>query len=290
VAAEALSVRRRLIVSADDFGMSAGVNAGIERAHREGILKQASLMVSGEGAVEAVGIALRTPSLAVGLHLVLVQGRAALPHHALPDLTDSAGMLPDAPVASGVRYFFSPRLREQVRREVLAQLDAFNATGLPLSHVDGHLTIHVHPVVLELLCEVRQRYGIRFVRLPLEPLAPSLAFDRRSLPRKLGEALIFGVVARWARRKLRRAGIGFADRMFGMHQTGHVSEDYLLHLLPRLGPGITELYCHPGVTDAEIRRWTPAYERDAELVALTSPRVREAAAREGIELLSYRDL
>lgn len=279
---------RRLIVSADDFGMSAGVNAAVERAHRHGILTQASLMVNGEAASEAVALALRTPSLAVGLHLVLVQGKPTLPPHAVPDLVDRDGMLPMAPIASGMRYFFSPKLREQVRREVIAQLDAFTATGLPLSHVDGHLTIHMHPVVLDLLCELRARYDIRCIRLPREPLRPSLAFDRAHLGRKLGEAMIFALLSRWAVKRLERHGLLHADRLFGMHQTGHVSESYLLHLLPQLEPGLTELYCHPGVTDAEIRRWTPDYDRAGELDALTSGRVRAVLSAAGVELTSYR--
>jgi len=281
---------RRLIVSADDFGMSAGVNVGVARSHADGILTQTSLMVNGDAAAEAVAIALRTPSLAVGLHLVLVQGRATLPPHAIPALAAGDGMLPVHPIRSGIRFFFSPALREQLRREVIAQLDAFAATGLPLSHVDGHLTIHLHPVVLDVLCEVRARYGIHWVRLPLEPLAPSLSFDRRFLTRKLGEAAIFTILSRYARTRLARHGIHYADRMFGMHQTGHVSEAYLLHLLPQLGPGLTELYCHPGETDAEIRRWTPSYERDGEIAALTSARVRDAIRSDGIELTSYREL
>lgn len=281
---------RRLIVSADDFGMSSGVNTGVLRGHTQGILTQASLMVNGEAAAEAVAIALRTPTLAVGLHLVLVQGRASLPSHAIPGLVDGEGMLPMAPIRSGIRYFFLPRLREQVRREVRAQLDAFAATGLPLSHVDGHLTIHMHPVVLDVLCDLRQRYGIRSIRLPREPLRPSLEFDRRHLGRKLGEAAIFSLLSRFARARLEKHGIRHADRMFGMHQTGHVSEAYLEHLLPQLEPGLTELYCHPGVSDDEIRRWTPDYDRDGELAALTSPRLRTTVAAAGIELTSYRDM
>lgn len=282
--------RRRLIVSADDFGMSGGVNAAVARAHAHGILTQASLMVNGLAASEAVAESLRAPSLAVGLHLVLVQGRSTLPPHALPGLVGSDGMLPIDPVRSGMRFFFLSRLREEVRREVVAQLEAFAATGLPLSHVDGHLTIHMHPVVLDLLCDLAPRFGIRSVRLPLEPLGPSLAFDRRSLGRKLGEAAVFGLLARWARARLARRGIHHADRMFGMHQTGHVAEAYLLHLLPRLGPGVSEIYCHPGETDEEIRRWTPTYDRAGELAALLSPRVREEIERQRIELTSYRAL
>jgi len=270
--------------------MSAGVNAAVERAHSEGVLTQTSLMVNGAAASEAVAVAVRSPTLAVGLHLVLVQGRASLPPHDIPELVDSDGMLPTAPIWSGVRYFFSPRLREQVRREVLAQLEAFASTGLPLSHLDGHLTIHMHPVVLDIICEVHQRYAIRCVRLPLEPVAPSLDFDRRFLGRKLREAAIFHVLARYARARLRKCGILYADRMFGMHQTGHVNEAYLLHLLDRLDEGVSELYCHPGVTDAEIRYWTPDYDRDGELAALVSPRVKEAIASRGITLTSYCEL
>lgn len=282
--------RRRLIVSADDFGMSAGVNAAVLRAHTEGVLTQASLMVAGEAAAEAVAVALRQPALAVGLHLVLVQGRSTLAPRELPALVGDDGMLPVNPIRSGIRYFFLSRLRDQLRREIEAQLDAFAATGLPLSHVDGHLTIHVHPVVLDILCELAPRHGIRHVRLPREPLAPNLAFDRRALGRKAAETIVFGFLARWARKRLARAGIRHADRMFGMHQSGQVNEAYLLHLLPRLGPGLTELYCHPGEMDDEIRRWTPDYDRDGELEALRSARVRAAVEREGIELVSYAAL
>jgi len=281
---------RRLIVSADDFGMSPGVNAGVLRAHRDGILTETSLMVNGAAASEAVGMAQRTPSLGVGLHLVLVQGRPALPPHAIPGLVDAAGMLPMEPIPAGVRYFFVPALRQQVRREIAAQLDRFAASGLPLSHVDGHLTIHMHPFVLDVLCQLAPRYGLRAMRLPLEPLRHSIGFDRRFLGRKLGEGFIFSILGRYARRVLLRHGIRFPRRMYGMHQTGHISEEYLLHILPRLRPGVTEIYCHPGITDDEIRRWTPTYERDRELEALTSPRVRETIEREGIELIRYRDL
>lgn len=281
---------RRLIVSADDFGMSRGVNAGVVRAHRDGILTETSLMVNGTAAAEAVAVALRTPALGVGLHLVLVQGRPALPAYAVPGLVDGAGMFATQPVAAGLRYFFARPLRAQLRREIAAQLDRFESAGLPLSHVNGHLTLHAHPVVLDLLCALAPRYGVRAMRVPLEPLRHSIGFDRRFLGRKLGEGLVFAVLGRWVRARLRRQGIRFPARMYGMHQSGHVTEDYLLHLIPRLPPGVSEIYCHPGVTDDEIRRWTPSYDRDAELAALTSRRVRAAIERHGIELIRYRDL
>jgi len=282
--------RRRLIVCADDFGMSPGVNAAVLRAHCEGIVTEASLMVTGAAAAEAVAMALRTPTLGVGLHLVLAQGYPVSPPHAVPDLVDGAGMFPSEPVRLGLRYFFAPGLRESLEREIAAQLERFRDSGLPLSHVDGHLTLHVHPVVLDILCSLKERFGIRAMRLPIEPLRHTLSFDRRAMGRRAFEGLVFSILGRYARARMRRHGICHPDRMYGMHQSGHISEAYLLHLIPRLGPGTTELYCHPAVADEEVRRWTPDYDRGRELAALTSPRVRAAIDAAGIELIRYCDL
>jgi hopanoid biosynthesis associated protein HpnK len=286
-----VSAVRRLIVAADDFGLSAGVNAGIIRAHRDGILTDASLMVNGQAFAAAVELARAHPTLSVGLHLMLLQGYAAAPPAEIPRLAGPDGRFGDQPIWGGMRFFFAPGARAQIRREVTAQLDKFLASGLPLSHVDGHLTIHVHPVVLETLIGLAHRYGIRAVRLPREPLAPALRYDRRHPLRKSFEATVFTLLSRWARPRLERAGVRYPDRMFGLHQTGHVSEDYVLAVLAALPPGVNELYCHPAVLDDEARRWRPAeYESEQELAALTSPRVREAIERAGIERISYRDL
>jgi hopanoid biosynthesis associated protein HpnK len=286
-----VSAPRRLIVAADDFGMSAGVNGGIIRAYRDGILTEASLMVNGQAFAEATELARANPGLSVGLHLMLVQGRCAAPPATIPLLADAHGLFGNAPVWAGMRFFFIPGIRAQLRREIVAQLDKFLATGLPLSHVDGHLTIHMHPVVVDVLIDVCQRYGIRAVRLPREPLAPALRFDRRHLLRKLFEATSFTALSRWALPRLRRAGLQYPDRMFGLHQTGRVSEEYLLWVLANLPPGVNEIYCHPAVVDDEVRRWRPAdYESERELAALTSARVRAAVEQGGIELITYRDL
>lgn len=287
----AVSSRRRLIVSADDFGMSAGVNAGIIRAHRDGILTEASLMVNGQACAEAVELARANPRLSVGLHLTLLQGNAIAPPVEIPRLAGPDGRFGDQPIWGGLRFFFAPGARAQVRREVTAQLDAFLATKLPLSHVDGHLTIHMHPVVMATLVDTCDRYRIRAVRLPREPLPTALRYDRRHLLRKCFEATVFNLLSRWALPRLQRAGMRYPDRMFGLHQTGHVSEEYVLAVLAALPPGVNELYCHPAIIDDEARRWRPAdYESEQELAALTSPRVRAAIERAGIELISYREL
>jgi hopanoid biosynthesis associated protein HpnK len=282
---------RKLIVSADDFGLSPGVNAGIIAAHREGILTNASLMVCGAAAVEAVELARAAPTLAVGLHLVLLQGRAATAAAEIPDLVEADGMFGSNPLTTGFRYFFSLRLRSQLEREIRAQLDRYAATGLPLSHVDGHVNIHMHPTVLAILLDLAPSYRVGAIRLPREPLATSLRLDRRATGRKLVESLVFRALSAHAARKLRARGIRHPDHLFGLHQSGRMTEDYLLGVLNALPDGITEIYCHAGISDEEARRWRPAdYDSAAEMAALCSPRVRAALRDWGIEPISYRQL
>jgi hopanoid biosynthesis associated protein HpnK len=280
--------RKRLIVSGDDFGLSPGTNFGIIKAHRDGILTNASLMVNGAAFAEAVELARATPSLSVGLHLVLVQGRATSAPQDIPDLVDDAGLFRSNAPAAGFRYFFVPRLRQQIEREIGAQLEKYLGTGLPLSHVDGHLNIHMHPSVFAILLKLASRYGIRAMRLPREPWRLSLRLDRRERRRKLLEALIFRNLTRFARPRLAAHGIRHPEQMFGLHQSGHITEPYLLGVLQQLPLGITEVYGHPALVDAEARRWRPAdYESEAEVAAFTSGRVRAALRADNIELANY---
>ena len=285
---------RRLIVSGDDFGAAREVNAGIIHAHREGVLSSASLMVAGSAVDEAVELARAHPGLAVGLHLVLTQGRPTAPPADIPALVRPDGSFGDVPVLTGFAYaqvWASRSGRRQLRREVDAQLDAFCTTGLELAHVDGHCNMHLHPMILPILLELAPRYGVRAVRLTRDPIGPALRHDASHLGRKLAEGIVFGALASWAAPRLRAAGIRFADRVLGMHQTGAVDEDYLLAVLRDLPEGTTEIYCHPAVGSApEMARHQPGYRHEMEVRALTSPRVREAITAAGVEVVSYRDL
>jgi chitin disaccharide deacetylase len=159
--------RRRLVVNGDDFGLAPEVNRAIVRAHRDGILTSTSLMVTGDAAADAVRLARENPGLAVGLHLVLAQGRPAATPDTIPRLVAAGGAFRREPVTTGIRYawsFLSRAGRVQLRREVEAQLAAFAATGLRLAHVDGHLNMHLHPMVLPILIDLAPRFGIRAVR------------------------------------------------------------------------------------------------------------------------------
>ena len=285
---------RRLVVTADDFGAAPEVNASVVRAHRDGILTSTSLMVTGDAVEDAVRLARETPTLAVGLHLVLAQGRPAAPRAEIPDLVAADGAFRRAPVSTGLRYawqYLSSTGRAQLWREIEAQLTAFTATGLRLAHLDGHLNMHLHPMVLPILLELAPRYGIRAMRLSREDLGAALRYDRSHFPRKLAEGVVFHALAAYAAPRLRAAGIAAADRVYGMHQTGHVDEGYLLALVSALPPGLSEVYCHPaeGVAPA-MAPYQQGYDHAGELAALTSARVREAVRARGVELVSYAQL
>jgi len=278
-------------VNGDDFGLSQRVNAGILHAHQHGILTNTSLMVTGSAWEAAVALACQTPSLQLGLHLTLVQGKAVLPHRTIPSLTDGDGNFLNNPTLAGLRYFFSPRARTQVRDECRAQIERFLATGLPLAHLDGHVNIHMHPVVFDSLLGLAEEYGVQAMRITREDLACSLTLDARHRLRKRWESFIFSRLASRAEQKLRASDIVFPDALFGLHQSGALDEAYLLGLLPRLQMGTTELYCHPAFLPCPaVQRWAPTYQRDTELAALTSSAVQHSVREQNIQLIGYRDL
>jgi hopanoid biosynthesis associated protein HpnK len=278
-----------LIVNADDFGLSSGANRGIIKAWREGILTSASLMVGGKAFAEAVDLARANPALQVGLHLTLVQGRAVREHQGLPSITDPQGNFTDDSVLAGMRYFFLKPLRPLLYREIEGQIVTFRETGLPLSHIDGHLNIHMHPVVFDILLELMPRHGITSFRLSRERLGVDLRLAPRRYLGKAADAFIFSRLSVRCRPGLERLGITFADEVKGLLNSGRMTEDYLINALDHLQEGMTEIYFHPGChPDDELRGRMPDYRHEEELAALTSFRVKEKVKGLGIRVLNYR--
>jgi hopanoid biosynthesis associated protein HpnK len=275
----ATPVPRRLIVNADDFGRSHSINQAVIRAHREGILTTASLMVNEPGLEEAVALAKQNPKLGVGLHLTLLCGHAALPPEKIPGLVNPSGEFSNNPVSAGFRYFFNRSLREQLRAEIHAQFARFHATGLPLDHVDGHLHLHLHPVVFGILMADTEKLGIQRMRFTRDCLARSRRMARGRWFYRVSHAAIHQWLSSRAREPLRQRGIRHAQITFGLLQDSRVDEDYILKLLPELPPGNSELYSHPSLDEFKH-----------EFDALVSPRVKEQINQLGIELIRYQDL
>jgi len=160
---------KRLIVTADDFGAAREVNDAVEAAHRGGVLTAASLMIGAPAAADAIARARRLNSLRVGLHLTLLQGRPVLPAAAVARLIDREGTFPSNPAVLGLRLAASREARRQLAAEISAQFAAFSDSGLALDHCNAHLHFHLHPLVGRLMVAIGTRFGLRAVRLPLEP-------------------------------------------------------------------------------------------------------------------------
>ncbi len=276
---------RRVIVSADDFGLSEAVNEGIERAHREGILQAASLMVAGAAADDAVRRARAMPGLRVGLHLVVIEGPAVLAPAVIPDLVDAGGQFPSDQLRLGLRYFFRPGVRRQLAAEIRAQFAAFAATGLPLDHANAHKHMHLHPIVGRMLIGIGREFGLRAVRIPAEPPDVMAACGE---PTGLGARALY----RWTRllrRQTERAGMATNDHLFGIAWSGRMTAERLLRLAPHLPDGTSEIYFHPASRrDAILDARMPEYQHEAELAALLDPRVRQAMDAVGSNAVRIR--
>ena len=279
-----------LIINGDDFGYSDAVNRAIIQAHCHGVLTSASLMINERAAAQAVELAQAHPTLAVGLHLALVLGRAALPHHEIPHLTDAQGNFTNSPFQAGLKYYFHPAARRELRREMRAQFEKFAATGLPFSHVDGHTHLHQHPVIFKELIRLCEEFGVKRLRVVKGEVRLSLRLNRRQWLPRLVVGNVFNLLGGWCERQLRGRGFVQPQRVYGLLQTGAVDEEYLLNLLPQLPPTAAEIYAHPLAADADAAALRENPGGPGELLAFTSPRVRAAIEQAGFRLTTYQGI
>jgi chitin disaccharide deacetylase len=273
---------KHLIVTADDFGAATQVNDAVEVGHRSGILSAASLMVSAPAAADAVARARHLPKLRVGLHLVLTDGVPTLPAASLSRLVDSGGRLRADMAALGAAIAFSRRARAQLAAEIAAQFEAFVATGLELDHCNAHKHFHLHPLVGRLLADIGARYGLRAVRVPLEPVKVLRQIEPRS---SRSAALGLLPFALELRRVCRAAGYLVPDQVFGLKWSGQMTRQRLAALIARLPEGLSEIYLHPAT--GRYADCAPSYRYREELEALTAAEVH-AACRE-VDLGGFAD-
>jgi hopanoid biosynthesis associated protein HpnK len=278
---------KRLIVNADDFGLSPEVNAGVIRAHRDGILGSASLMVAEPAAKAAADLARQNPALDVGLHAVVCRGRSILNAAHLPGAVDASGHFLENPVLAGMRYFFDRSMRTKMTDELRAQVERHLDLVGYLNHIDGHLNFHVHPLFADILIELAVEYKVPCIRLPRESVMTTLRLRRNHVPSKLIEFVIFRILSRRMRRVMVERGLRSTDALFGLHQSGHLDEDYIVGVIDKLRDGTTELYFHPA---ADVGGIPPSAAAQLEVEILTSPRVRDAIDRNAIELITFANL
>lgn len=271
-------MNKRLIVTADDFGRALPVNQAVEDAHRHGILTAASLMVTGDAAADAVLRARRLPTLGVGLHITLVDGKPALPPEQIPDLVEADGYFTNRLVSLGVRIFFNRETRRQLAAELRAQFELYRATGLALGHIDAHHHYHLHPTVFDMLVDLAQEFGAPAIRVPWEPPASPLGVLQSLFHRKR---------VRRMRRKLAAAGLLANDRVFGIEGSGDMDQERLAAILTALPEGLSEIYGHPATAGWTDRPMPPRYRSIDEYRALIAPEIALAVRQSGAQLTTF---
>jgi len=248
-------VLRRLVVNADDLGLTVGVNNGIFDAHDRGVLTSASLFANAGATADAIARARRRPSLGVGCHLTLVDGQPTLPAARVPSLIEADGRF-----RRSWKPFIVACLRRrvsllEVERELTAQIDRVRSAGLTLTHLDAHKHVHAYPPIFAIVTRLAARFRIPVVRVPFERW-PRLEADAPRWRTVRSQALLNAAMLPWAWRDYRnaaRAGIR-TPHFIGRAHTGVLSAAALAEMVGALPPGVTELMVHPGYVDETLAR------------------------------------
>ena len=285
---------RRLIVNADDFGFTSGVNRAIVEAHTHGVVTSSTLMANGKAFAEATDLAQRTPGLSIGCHVVLIDGEPVLPPDQIPTLTSSLRF------RDGLKQFAARSLAgrmsaEEIAAEAAAQIREIQSTGISVSHVDTHKHTHVFPQILRPLLKAAADCGVRAVRNPFGPRFPLRSSELLARPKLWTRYVEVQILRRFAgkfREAVARAGFATPDGTLGIEVTGTLDETLFLAIARSIPDGTWEFVCHPGYNDSDLLAANTRLRasRETELHVLTLPAAREILAREGVELISYREL
>jgi len=285
---------KRLIVNADDFGFTRGVNEGIVRAHRTGIVTSTTIMANGDAFDEAVEAARANPSLGVGCHLSAVGGPPVSNPSKIPTLVDRDGMLPPTFGKLLIKLARKSVSTDEIAAEFRSQLARITSGGITPTHLDTHKHSHTHPQVMRALARVAAEFGVACVRNPFESIAVG-SLGRLSSWKYLKQAAKATAIQP-ASIKFRQAiveyGLRTTDQFLGVRLTGMLDTAAIKSMMESLTEGTTELMCHPGLYDDELEQAQTRLKRarESEFEAVSDPVLRSFAQEQGIELISYRSL
>jgi chitin disaccharide deacetylase len=289
---------RRLIVNADDFGYTTGVNRAIVKAHLHGVVTSSTLMANGSAFADAVAQAKQLSQLSVGCHVVLVDGEPLLDPSRLPSI---------APESSGSNRFreslksfafcaLTGRLSaDEIEAEVTAQIQKIQSSGLTVSHLDSHKHTHLFPPVLQPVLRAARSCGVRAIRNPFGPRRPLKSADLLSRPglwTRYVEMKVLHSLAGKFGDAVRKESFLTPDGTLGIEVTGSLDEKLFRAIAEIIPEGTWEFVCHPGYNDADLQRASTRLRdsRETELSVLTMPEARQLLAEQNISLISYRDL
>ncbi|MGO9824561.1 MAG: carbohydrate deacetylase [Terriglobales bacterium] len=301
---------RKLIVNADDLGLTGGVNRAIIETHRSGVVSSATLMANGAEFEDAVRAARSAPDLSVGCHVVLVDGTPVSPPGTVETLLAIRSAEPEkfysrlsAFAARAMLGGFDP---DELVAEITAQIRKIQSTGLAVTHLDTHKHAHIFPAVLAALLRAARICGVRAIRNPFVPVAamPARRFKgRRNLWKRYGQVRLLRRFSGQFVERTKRAGVLAPDGVIGVIETGLVDSagdgrnddsgysSLLRQALASLPEGTWELVCHPGYNDADLRAASTRLldSREAERRLLISAELRQFLKDQKIQVISYRE-
>jgi predicted glycoside hydrolase/deacetylase ChbG (UPF0249 family) len=286
---------RNLIVNADDLAWTEGVNRGIAQAHRYGIVTSATILANGAAFASAVELVKATPSLAVGVHLNLSDGKPVSPPETVPSIVNDRGEFKGGPEALLLRVARRNLRIKEVEMEWETQIRKVVNAGIQPTHLDGHKHVHMLPGMFEIVLRLAKRNAIPAVRISHEGSSLRAALssgENQNIPlvMKQGvQARVLKLLARDARALAEAAGIATTDYFCGIAQTGELTIEGMKCLLQNLPEGTTEIMCHPGFMDKELEESATRLRdsRELEVQILTSPDLRNLVASQGIRLIDY---
>ena len=285
---------RRLIVNADDFGFTAGVNRAVVEAHSRGVVTSSTLMANGPAFADAAQLAKTVPRLSVGCHVVLTDGVPVLGAEQLPSLTDGSRFR-DGMIVFAARAVAGRMDADEITAETAAQIRKIQAAGIDVSHFDTHKHTHLFPRILRPVLRAAADCGVRALRNPFGPRLPLRSerlLARPGLWARYAEVRVLGGFAGKFREAVDREGFTTPDGTLGIVVTGALDETLFDAIARSIPEGTWEFVCHPGYNDADLQSGKTRLRssRETELRVLTLPAAREVLTQQGIQLISYREL
>jgi hopanoid biosynthesis associated protein HpnK len=283
---------RRLIVNADDFGLTPGVNRAIAEARRDGIVTSATLMAGGTAFDDAVRLANAAPTFSVGCHVVLVDGSPTLHPSQIPTLIVDKAQFEPSLISFAARVIRGRIDTAHVEAEATAQIRRLQAAGIQVSHVDTHKHTHVFPRILLPVLRAARACGVKAIRNPFGRVAFSLIASRPNLWKRYAQIKLLNTLSGNFQRAVSEEGMATTDGSLGVVATGAIDDRLLRFILEHVPDGTWELVTHPGYNDADLQkvRTRLRESREKELAILRSPESRNLLDLSGIQLISYRDV
>lgn len=270
-------MNKKLIVNADDFGLTESINNGILESFCNGIVTRTSLIANASAFNQALKLSQENPALNVGIHLTLIEEKPVSSPMKIKSLIDTDGKF-----FKNCRVFLLKYIKRQIslseiRIELEAQIKKAKDNGIKITHLDSHQHLHMIPGIFSIVKEIMGKFDIKNIRMPNFTLKKILNLKELST----------GLLAKKCKASLLHSNISYPDRLWGLDQNGNINEMHFLKILKNLHPGVTEIICHPGFIDEEyIRKYSHwHYNPTGDLSVMTSSLIKETIKNNDIQLL-----